>query len=180
MLFNWYVKPLSCYVSKVLPATYDATLSYYECLAKLTYKLNETIKNLNDLEENLPTYVQQAIDAALGGWEEKMQQQFAEQNAKLQAMQEQIDAQDEHIDQKLETGHRGCTFHIYMVIGFVASHVLHQLSHLAEAGQLVVGVILSYRFISQLDVELHTVLELRHIVDPCSYVQILSHRRRSL
>ena len=101
MLFNWYVKPLSCYVSKVLPATYDATLSYYECLAKLTYKLNETIKNLNDLEENLPTYVKQAIDAALGGWEEKMQQQFAEQNAKLQAMQEQIDAQDKHIDQKL-------------------------------------------------------------------------------
>ena len=53
MLFNWYVKPLSCYVSKVLPATYDATLSYYECLSRLTYKLNETIKNLNDLEENL-------------------------------------------------------------------------------------------------------------------------------
>lgn len=70
-------------------------------LAKLTYKLNETIENLNNLEANLPTYIQQQINATLGDWESQMNARFAEQNAKLLEMAEQIAAQDGKLDEAL-------------------------------------------------------------------------------
>ena len=38
---------------KVLPAVYDESLSYLEGLAKLTYKLNETIDSVNALDDNV-------------------------------------------------------------------------------------------------------------------------------
>ena len=38
-------------VQKVLPAVYDDSLSYYELLAKIQEKLNESIANINDLNE---------------------------------------------------------------------------------------------------------------------------------
>lgn len=90
-IFNFCVRPLCSYYRKVLPAVYDDSLSYYERLCRIKYKLNEVIKNLNDLEENLPSYVKQAIDEALGGWEERMEAQFAEQNARIAAAEKKID-----------------------------------------------------------------------------------------
>lgn len=90
-IFNYRVRPLCSYYRKVLPAVYDDSLSYYEQLCRIKYKLNEVIKNLNDLEENLPSYVKQAIDEALGGWEERMEEQFAEQNARIAAAEKKID-----------------------------------------------------------------------------------------
>lgn len=90
-IFNFCVRPLCSYYRKVLPAVYDDSLSYYEQLCRIKYKLNEVIKNLNDLEENLPSYVKQAIDEALGGWEERMEAQFAEQNARIAAAEKKID-----------------------------------------------------------------------------------------
>ena len=90
-IFNFSVRPLCSYYRKVLPAVYDDSLSYYEQLCRIKYKLNEVIKNLNDLEENLPSYVKQAIDEALGGWEERMEEQFAEQNARIAAAEKKID-----------------------------------------------------------------------------------------
>ena len=33
---------------RILPAMYDDSLSYYENLCKLTYKMNEIIDNIND------------------------------------------------------------------------------------------------------------------------------------
>ena len=90
-IFNFSVRPLCSYYRKVLPAVYDNSLSYYEQLCRIKYKLNEVIKNLNDLEENLPSYVKQAIDEALGGWEERMEEQFAEQNARIAAAEKKID-----------------------------------------------------------------------------------------
>ena len=90
-IFNFSVRPLCSYYRRVLPAVYDNSLSYYEQLCRIKYKLNEVIKNLNDLEENLPSYVKQAIDEALGGWEERMEEQFAEQNARIAAAEKKID-----------------------------------------------------------------------------------------
>lgn len=90
-IFNYCVRPLCSYYRRVLPAVYDDSLSYYEQLCRIKYKLNEVIKNLNDLEENLPSYVKQAIDEALGGWEERMEEQFAEQNARIAAAEKKID-----------------------------------------------------------------------------------------
>lgn len=98
MLFEYQIKPLRAYVAKVLPAVYEDSLSYYEVLAKLTYKLNETIENLNTLEANLPTYIQQQINATLGDWEEQMNARFTEQNAKLLEMAQRIAAQDDKLE----------------------------------------------------------------------------------
>lgn len=36
------------YCNKVLPLTYDDSLSYYEVLCKLTTKMNELIENINN------------------------------------------------------------------------------------------------------------------------------------
>ena len=90
-IFNYSVRPLCSYYRRALPAVYDDSLSYYEQLCRIKYKLNEVIKNLNDLEENLPSCVKQAIDEALGGWEERMEAQFAEQNARIAAAEKKID-----------------------------------------------------------------------------------------
>lgn len=38
-------------VQKVLPAVYDDSLSYYELLAKIQKKLNESVTNINNLNE---------------------------------------------------------------------------------------------------------------------------------
>lgn len=45
-----------CY--KVLPLVYDDSLSYYEILAKVTAKLNEVIKNDNDLNEKVNSFLE--------------------------------------------------------------------------------------------------------------------------
>lgn len=45
-----------CY--KVLPLVYDDSLSYYEILAKVTAKLNEVIKNDNDLNEKVNAFLE--------------------------------------------------------------------------------------------------------------------------
>lgn len=36
------------YVNKVMPTVYDDSLSYYEVLSKILYKLNEVIENVGD------------------------------------------------------------------------------------------------------------------------------------
>ena len=104
-IFEYHVRPLCSYYRKVLPTVYDASLSYYEQLCKLTYKLNEVITNLNNLEDNLPTYVKQAIDEALGGWEARMEAMFAEQNARIAAAEKKVDdavtAMQEQLDKAI-------------------------------------------------------------------------------
>ena len=105
-IFNFSVRPLCSYYRKVLPAVYDNSLSYYEQLCRIKYKLNEVIKNLNDLEENLPSYVKQAIDEALGGWEERIEAQFAEQNARIAAAEKKIDASVAEMQAQLDAAIR--------------------------------------------------------------------------
>lgn len=45
--------------SKIIPLTYDNSLSYYEQLCKLTHKMNEIVELLN--EKNFE-FIQQYID----------------------------------------------------------------------------------------------------------------------
>ena len=47
---------------KVMPAVYDESLSYLEGLAKLTFKLNETIDNVNALDDNVEYLNDSVID----------------------------------------------------------------------------------------------------------------------
>ena len=45
------MKPLAFECQKVLPLTFDDSLSYYECLCKIANKLNEVIGELNKQAE---------------------------------------------------------------------------------------------------------------------------------
>lgn len=63
-----------CY--KILPLVYDDSLSYYEILCKVTEKLNEVIKNTN----NIPSIISEAV--ASGGFLDNLQEQIAELNDK--------------------------------------------------------------------------------------------------
>ena len=56
------IKPLRYYCQKVLPLVYDDSLSYYEVLGKTTEKLNEVIKSINDLSENIDDLIAAAIE----------------------------------------------------------------------------------------------------------------------
>ena len=44
--------PFRIFCQKVLPAVYDDSLSYYEVLCKVVAQLNETLKDVNDLNGN--------------------------------------------------------------------------------------------------------------------------------
>ena len=51
------MKPLAFECQKVLPLTFDDSLSYYECLCKIANKLNEVIEELNKQAEIIKTLV---------------------------------------------------------------------------------------------------------------------------
>lgn len=52
------IKPIKYWCNKVLPLVYDDSLSYYELLSKLTYKMNEIIEAVNsNFEELIKDYV---------------------------------------------------------------------------------------------------------------------------
>lgn len=58
MSVNLNEVPMWC-SQKVLPLSYDDSLSYYEVLCKLTSKMNEVIETLND---ELETMIKEQID----------------------------------------------------------------------------------------------------------------------
>lgn len=62
-LFN-DISPLpGFYCQKVLPLTYDNSLSYYEQLCKVTFKVNEVIQLINgDITKSLQEYIDQHFD----------------------------------------------------------------------------------------------------------------------
>lgn len=45
------ITPFHFYCQHVLPLVYDQSLSYYEVLCKLQYKLNEVIQTQNNLQD---------------------------------------------------------------------------------------------------------------------------------
>ena len=52
-----YLHPLRYWCNKILPMVYDDSLSYYELLCKVVYKLNAVIDNINEL----PNYIAKLI-----------------------------------------------------------------------------------------------------------------------
>lgn len=58
-LLNNNISPLTgFYCQKVLPLTYDNSLSYYEQLCKTTHKINEVIQLINgDITQSLKDYI---------------------------------------------------------------------------------------------------------------------------
>lgn len=70
------VAPLNYWCYKVLPLVYDDSLSYYEVLCKTVQKLNEVIRNNNEL----PEYIKELVSN--GGFLDGLQEQIAETNDK--------------------------------------------------------------------------------------------------
>lgn len=56
------IKEIRYWVQKVLPLVYDDSLSYYELLAKIVDKLNETIKLVNTSTENVYSIVSDILN----------------------------------------------------------------------------------------------------------------------
>lgn len=80
------INQLHLWTQSVLPATFDDSLSYYEVLAKTVNKLNEVIEIVNAQGEGIETYITQLFDEYKAAWD-------AETNAKLQALQDNVDSQ---------------------------------------------------------------------------------------
>jgi hypothetical protein len=56
----------NAFCQKVLPLTYDESLSYYEFLCKLTHKINEVIEWVNgSLEQTLINYVDEKFNSIM-------------------------------------------------------------------------------------------------------------------
>ena len=104
---------------KVLPAVYDESLSYLEGLAKLTYKVNETIDSVNTLNDNVTllddsvTNLNQRVEAVEGeidGFEAEITQRIAELELSLTNkidtaitdMETEVDTKLGEVDVKLD------------------------------------------------------------------------------
>lgn len=60
MIISPKVQPLRFFSQKVLPLVYDNSLSYYEVLEKVVYKLNEVIEFVDtSISERIAELVQQ-------------------------------------------------------------------------------------------------------------------------
>ena len=92
----------------VLPAVYDESLSYMEALAKLTFKVNETIEATNTLNDNvglLRDVVSElndrvtVVEGEIDGFEAEVERRFAELEAAINAS---VDAKLAEVDVKIE------------------------------------------------------------------------------
>lgn len=79
------VKPLRYWVQKVLPLVYDDSLSYYELLDKVVYKLNELVASNDELVDYVGPFsdkinaIEQELKELLdGGYIEMIQKYMAE------------------------------------------------------------------------------------------------------
>ncbi len=57
------LKYFKFWTQNVLPLVYDDSLSYYEVLCKISAKLNEVIKFVND---NIKEYIEEALNKLVG------------------------------------------------------------------------------------------------------------------
>lgn len=80
--------------NKILPATYGESLSYMEAIAKLAYKVNETIEAVNGLNDNVDALNDaviefgsrlSAVEDEINGFEQDVNQRFANLEANINA-----------------------------------------------------------------------------------------------
>lgn len=105
---------------KVLPAVYDESLSYMEGLAKLTFKLNETITSVNALNDNVDTLNDSVIDlnnrvtnventlaTTLDNLQKELDAAIADNNAKVDAKLAEVDAELVNVDARVTALEQG-------------------------------------------------------------------------
>lgn len=96
---------------KVLPAVYDESLSYLEGLAKLTYKVNETIGAVNDLGDNVDLLNDSvtdlnnrvtSVEGEIDGFEAEITKRIAELEISLtKKIDTSVGEMEEKVDNKL-------------------------------------------------------------------------------
>lgn len=87
-----YIPLIRFYCTKVLPAVYDDSLSYYEAVCKLTQKLNEVIENdnkqtdaivnLQEVVKQLQDELEQFKDSGFNDYYKEQVAQWIDQNLK--------------------------------------------------------------------------------------------------
>ena len=83
------LSPFKMWCQKVLPLVYDESLSYYECLCKLTQYLNDVINQINIVTDNVETF------------EDEMYNSFNELKNYVDSYFDNLDVQNE-INHKLD------------------------------------------------------------------------------
>lgn len=90
--FN-YVRRFHFWAHKILPLVYDESLSYYEFLCKVMFKLNETIEALNKQNENIENFMtdelaaREAFEQAIRLWLDKIETWLASPFSKTKTYQ---------------------------------------------------------------------------------------------
>ena len=87
------VKPLRMWCQMVLPLVYDDSLSTYEALCKISYKLNEVITVVNSFGDDFKDYTDQQIDALRNEMNNLINKTINDVNASLNALQQKVDGQ---------------------------------------------------------------------------------------
>lgn len=94
--------------TKILPAVYGESLSYMEQIAKLAYKVNETITAVNGLNENIDALNDAVIEfgerlsdveGEISGFEEAVNQRFNELETSINAS---VDAKLAEVDKTID------------------------------------------------------------------------------
>lgn len=107
MAYNFtHIREFRFWVQKVLPLTYDDSLSYLEVLAKVVEYLNTTIEEvnkmgdaveyLNDLGEGWDARLK-AIEDSIASFQSDINAKILEQDGKIEAQNIRIDEQDARI-----------------------------------------------------------------------------------
>ena len=106
--------------NKILPATYGESLSYMEAIAKLAYKVNETIVAVNGLNDNVDglndsvinldtrlTTVENTLSSFLDDIERQFQELTNEYDRKIDAKLAEVDAELVNVDNRVTALEQG-------------------------------------------------------------------------
>lgn len=133
---------IRCKLHKVLPAVYDESLSYLEQLAKLTFKVNETIEATNALNDNVTVLNDdvfklnqrvEAVEGEIAGFEAEINQRVDALERELQSqidtaisdMENQVDSKMNEVDVKInELDTRVSEIEIY--VQTTVENLIHQ------------------------------------------------------
>lgn len=97
MPMTWqHIDTLRLITQSVIPTTFDDSLSYYEILAKVLYKLNEVIEIVNKQGEGIETYILELFASYKVEWEK-------ETDAKLLALKNDLQGQFDDLSDSFDT-----------------------------------------------------------------------------
>lgn len=77
------LQPFHFWCQKVLPLVYDESLSYYEVLCKLSEYIEDVIKRLDTLENDLPDTINSIIDSKLESFKKEFATMFEQEIANI-------------------------------------------------------------------------------------------------